>query len=220
MNTYPSSVKATAILAAGICALLPVTSVLNAAPILDQSRDPGTTPVTGYTLGDPENWILAQTFTVGLTGRFDHFDVPLTRDYYATAALGWELRAGLNGTVLASGAILPGSVPTSPTYGWISVDTSGFGLNVTADQTLALVLKVNAAPLNTSEDYGWASFAGTGYPRGATYYRYDPQPWWHDASLNPGFRTYVDVPEPSTIALGALALLPLVARLRKRRTAC
>ncbi len=131
----------------------------------------------------------AQTFTVGIAGRFHHAEIALGSPAAGSARL-LATTGGLpNGTVLASTSLVSAGAD-----GWTIFDFSSAGLKVSVGDVLAL--EPFAAPGTTPH---WAESWDPLYPRGADCLR-DPGAGSPDWSFDPPntihvsnwFRTYVD----------------------------
>ncbi len=176
-----------------------------------------------------ENAYQTQTFTVGLTGILDSFEVELGLidpvagtvhfQVYSTTPAGLP---DLLSTPLAEVDLaydLPGD-----TSEFFLADIRSFGVPVTAGDVLALV-GVTGSIVSTSGDptVNWVGSSADPYAGGRynAFFASDlenPVSPLDFAAYDLNFRTYVDVPEPATGALLALGLLgAALARSRRER---
>jgi hypothetical protein len=176
--------------------------------VRDQSFDPedflgiGVDGV-GYSIGGGLSQYLAQTFTVGVSGRLTRVDVKIGGFGGPTQPISVDVRRTTatrpienNADVLASAVIPASSVPQSPNAArFVTVDLSSTPVTVSAGDVLAIVLW-SAEQIGS---YGWQA-ASTGnppasplYPRGAQFFRNTNNPTWGNPIISDmGFRTFVD----------------------------
>ncbi len=197
-----------------------------AAPTLDQQYTAPSDNIGPTPWGLPVDW--AQTFTVGITGVLDSVTVkggranlpiePLLIDVRLTVAgVPTESDAGAN--ILGSVVLAPGDVPQA--YGDIVADLSGFAINVSVGDVLAIVVR---SATGSSADPGYYELRGRapgGYDGGGAFVRIGAGDTWHPyasfPTLDIAFSTYVNpVPEPGSIAILVAAALGLTAS-RPRR---
>ena len=196
------------------------TGAAHAVLVLDQVFDPGPTPTvgSGVSLDIPK----AQTFTVGLAGTLARVDVDILRQasvgngplLFDVRATGGGTPIENNATTLASFTIPAATVPT--TFGFFSVDVSGFGIAVTPGEIFAIVLRGT----RTDTDYEWVGGFPNPYPAGAAYFRNASAgfPTWTLAGNDQGFKTFVTAaPEPSTVVLFGAGLAALAGGAWRRR---
>lgn len=208
------------------CLLLGISCPASAA-VLDQSYVPTNGPFgvpprladVGDSVTDVE---VAQSFTVGVSGRLTEADVYLTQEHNGNLLL--EIRRTLPnglpseapGDLLAAAITSPSVQPAS--YVFAPSFFNNQGPLVTAGEQLALVLRVPGVG-----SYGWGGEATNPYAGGSAAFRTSSSlnQWVQAANpgLDLGFRTYVEpVPEPSTcavIVLGGVGLF--AARVRRTR---
>lgn len=198
-------------------------SAVSAAPILDQQFDPANKDFTiaiGTTSeGLPNFTDAGQTFMVGITGTLTSVDVMVGRSGeliadsilfdIRTTTLGFPTVPNTGGNILASvsipaGSIGVASVPTTFT----SVDLTGLGVDVTAGDVLAIVLRsAGALPAHS-----WTGSSTNEYSDGSAYRRFSSTPWEVPSTGPPpgvsandfAFRTFVEpsssvVPEPTSL---------------------
>jgi len=197
-------------LAVALLTITASTGASDAAPVLDQSFDPGPAGTASGISGEVDK---AQTFTVGLAGTLARVDVdiqradatvtdPLLFDVRATTAGGAPIES--NSTTLASLSIP--AVNVSLTRGFFSVDVSAFGIPVTPGEILAIVLRKPGEP---DVDYSWFGNQSGGYPAGAGYFR-NPTAgfatWTPLGEEDLGFKSFVAVPAPSAVVLFAVGI--------------
>jgi hypothetical protein len=173
----------------------------------------------------------AQTFTVGVSGTLANIDVGLYRPSSAfEGTIVVDISRVVAGVpdfseagVLARRTVSNSTIPVlsvfdvfTPVFS-LSVDFSDTSLNVTPGNTLAIILRPNT----TGSDYynWWANVAGgPSYAGGKFFQRQTSNGSITDAGTqyDAHFRTFVLVPEPSSLALGVLAVLGLVASIQRR----
>jgi PEP-CTERM motif len=199
--------------------------------VLDQVFDPGPSPTafSGVSLGIPK----AQTFTVGLAGTLARVDVDILRQDNGPLGNGpllFDVRSTTGGgapiendaTPLASLTIPAATIPT--TFGFFSIDVSGFGIPVTPGEILAIVLRGT----RTDTDYEWVGSFPNPYPAGDLYFRNASAgfPTWtlentlDQESVDLAFKTFVAAaPAPSTLVLfgAGLTFLAGIAWKGRRR---
>ena len=209
-----------------------------ATPILDQSVIyPSSGGISSYTIYEtPTNeYVLAQTFTAGLTGRLTGVDLALTDK--ATQDLTVSIlhtNAGLPDTsapALATETLTPGDVDLDP-FSLESVDFTSTWVDLYAGNMYTIMLS-STTPFNAEYDWTRGSFdTFTGnplspqdpYAGGAGYYSNDGGSSWSALSgfsEDFSFQTYIDptlVPEPSSIPIFATAFI-LLGWVRRRKKA-
>lgn len=189
-------------------ALVPARAA--ATPILDQSagadsaKDFGGANITG----------VAQTFTVGIEGILSRVDLLLLRYRSELEPVHIEIRRNLtdltDASLLARVSLDPTVVPPYPGGGWLSIDFSPFGLQVTPGEQLALVIRY---PIPTL--YVWGVTVGDIYAGGHSYFFMNDQ--WNLGGGDQHFRTYVTpVPEPGVLALLAVGGIGYLGVQRRR----
>lgn len=203
--------------AAGVSAALALSAA--AAPMLDQQYTAPSDNIGPTPWGLPVDW--AQTFTVGITGVLDSVTVkggranlpiePLLIDVRTTVA-GVPTEGNAGGNILGSVVLAPADVP--PAYGDIVADLSGFAINVSVGDVLAIVVR---SATGSSADPGYYELRGRapgGYDGGGAFVRIGAGDTWHPyasfPTLDIAFSTYVNpVPEPGSILMFVAAALAL-----------
>lgn len=199
----------------GVLSLAVTTSIASAA-LLDQAYDPGPN-AGGYFVNSSTPY--AQIFTAGLSGPvagvdarvFNYFggaNAPLQLDLWSISGAYPESLT----THLASASIASGLVPS--TSGFVSFDLSGSGASFTASQKYAIVLSTtsNFSYLWDGSSLGtYAGGSGRQPSSGSLYYTLAGQ------DLDFGFKTFVAVPEVSTLSMAGLGLAAIVVGARRRR---
>ena len=172
----------------------------------------------GYSIGGGLSQSLAQTFTVGVSGRLVRVDVKIGGFGGPTQPILADVRRTVNGRpiendadVLARVTLPQPVVPLSPNpAGYVSIDVSSVFIPVGAGDVLAVVLWSG----EQVGSYGWQGAstvtppASPLYPRGAQFFRNTNNPTWGTADISDmGFRTFVDTsPQPDDQTAPVLAL--------------
>ncbi len=162
---------------------------------------------------------LAQSFTVGLSGQLTQIDLFIGRDVATSSALQFDIRTltgalpsepDAGGNIFAAISSSAGTIST--TDGWHSFDVSGAGLSVNAGDVFAIALRSDDAA-----GYRWNASDSGLYTDGANFLRIVN--WVEDPFSRPvdlAFRSFVAVPEPSSLAiLSVFAGLACVRRQRR-----
>lgn len=201
---------------------------LKAAPILDQSFD---ATAGGASQAIYSGQSLAQTFTVGLSGRLDTIGLMLNRHSPTTSGdFTLSLMTTLGGTPDINGATLFEQTYSvfdvayeGPfNYAFTDFDISTQNVHVTTGQELAIIVTHQGGNDNWMS---WDVFSNGGtYAGGEGFFQNGFSNTWSTSPgfvTDRGFRTYVDqdiaqgpveVSEPAPIALLSLSLLGLVIR--------
>lgn len=222
MNSLPRALSSVLVLAA----TLGSAPMLRADPIRVTDQQHLTTRIGGLGVVGEANVFLAQTFTVGLTGTLTRIDLNVffPHDDFSrfTDPLSIQLRTTAGGTptntVVDAITVAPQNLPGfADRFGLTAF--SGFGVNVTAGDALAIVLTTG-----TTGNFGWGL--------GACCYGGGAAQWTANGGAFvpitfPGapeflFRTWVEAdvtptPEPGTMLLAATGVAALVARRRRQR---
>ena len=198
----------------------------SAAVILDQNFVTTDDPNNNTALGIVTT-SLAQTFTVGISGKLDSIVIQVLQDPATTGDLIGDIRAltgsapaSLASSALASVTVANGGIGTigSTPYAWTSilVDVSAANIMVTSGDMLSFVL---------SSPIGEVFFAQTDYTNayaGGSRWSQDGDgtPFSELASADLAFKTYVDteLPEPATLVIFGVGLAGL-GYVRRRRSA-
>jgi hypothetical protein len=175
----------------------------------------------------------AQTFTVGRAGALTSVALQVARESgLVTQPLLLDIRPTAGGVPLASeaAALVTASVPpnTFPLHAGVpaaftSIPLGGGGIPVTPGTVLALVLRSNEPNISFDRGYAWASSpqAQDVYPAGDAFVREPGSSSFLAMAANPltvrdhGFRTFVEVPDPTGV--GVMGLMAVVALRRGRR---
>ena len=207
-----------------LCAVFLLVATADGETILDQESYREIGGFTYNAVGiyrDDTDVRTAQTFTVGLDGLLDSVDIrvfhlsgnnplevhilPTTGSYYAKPVYDFAQS-------LAVVTISASEIPGHPFYGtgeeyapFVHVDFRDCGICVSEGDQLAIGLR------STNGKYGWICGGGGSvyntYPQGKGYNTYDtPYPdshkgEWHGSAYDTQFRTYVNIPEPSSAVL-------------------
>lgn len=215
-------------------ALIAAASVLvagsaSAEIVLDQA----TIPETGHTnFSGSVGWVvgpggLAQSFTVGVSGRLDHIALDVENATFLQAPASDIRFSLLDGSfgLLLSRDIAAANLPIFDFSGFdwsnvLNIDLSSAGIDVVSGETL--ILKVSSLSEGNVASL-WRADNGVGiinYPGGQAY-TYDVPPGFTGpvAIGNEfGFRTYVDVPEPSSWALMIIGFGMIGGAVRRGRS--
>ena len=164
------------------------------AEVLDQ--DSGLTNGTATTVNNLVD--RAQTFTVGESGFLSKIDLMLYERMPAGATLIIDVRETTGGApnesdainnVLLTFGVSTGALSTVEDE-YVTFEVSQFGVQVTAGQVLAIVLR---APGGASIGYDWSSNDPDIYAGGAVYFRDHSGTglWIANPNSDSGFRTHV-----------------------------
>lgn len=182
-----------------------------AIPILDQENT-GTLTLNqgvGHIPGSFGNPIVAQTFTVGITGELAGVDV-FINNQAAGVTTGTDLIAEIyavtaslpSGAALASTTISESLIPGGG-HNFFNIDFSSYNLGIGAGEELAVLLRESNNNPNTV--YSWGGSAGNSYTGGMS--TFDVGSGFVNTGYDFFFRTYVSVPEPSILALIIMGLI-------------
>jgi hypothetical protein len=213
-----------------------LTIPVHAAVLLDQQNVVTVGPdLSLIALGANIVFSPAQVFTVGITGQLTRIDLQVWHAPNTAVPLFVDLATTLNGKprdigtgVLATRSVSASSVglnpyPADPPF--ISFDFSSANIQVQAGDRLAIILRSSNADDSLEYGYAWASTdqGSNTYPGGNAWTFGRPPKAdgiFHETSTFPqavqdqGFRTFVAVPLPTSLA----ASLPLILiALLKRR---
>ncbi len=182
---------------------LAVNTAANADPTLDQIHEifSGSGPEAR------EGRMLAQTFTVGLTGTLVYADMwlwdsggPATEDLIVEI---WSTNGGLpQAGALAQVILTPDEVQDVNNRVYTRADLTGAGLHVVEGDVLAIVLRSEAAADPGGYDWWGDRGAYEIYSRGNGFQSYDEGVTWEQSAeqnFDYMFRTYVEVTDPSVL---------------------
>ena len=158
---------------------------------------------------------LAQTFQAETTGVLDRVEVQVSRRPNATEPLVLELRRlDPLGDLLATVNISAASIPTLPVATTMTgVDLGAQSFAVTPGDQLAIVAKSTTSGLSEDDaSYFWAAtISSPGYANGMAWFANSPFNSYQSVEQQDfGFRTFVSVPEPTSLMLAIMALIALV----------
>lgn len=191
--------------------------------VLDQSQTTFSATVSGFGSGNER----AQTFEVGLAGTLDSFRVHIHTTILGAADLSYGIYPTTSGipdeVALTTGTVTGLGASYS---GYVTVDVSGAGIEVSPGDVLAIGIG-NDAAVEDEETWYWSlgrSDVEDYYEDGTFFARLADEPGFETWTENPVssfnydgvFETFVSIPEPSTGlfvggCLGAFAL-------RRRKT--
>jgi hypothetical protein len=220
MNSLPRALSSLLVFAATLAS----APVLRADPIRVIDQQHLTTRIGGLGVVGSTDVFLAQTFTVGLTGTLTQIDLNVFfphEDFSRfTDPLSIQLRTTVGGTptntVVDAIAVAPQNLPTDR---FALTAFSGFGVNVTAGDALAIVLTTGP-----NGNFGWGLGACC-YGGGAAHWTPNGGafvPISFPEAPEFLFRTWVEAdvtptPEPGTMLLAATGVAAVVARRRRKR---
>ncbi len=190
------------------------TQTCQAMVVLDQSVN--ATRNGGITVADGK--LIGQTFIAGRNGLLSQVGIQLRKSSATEDATLLIYNASNNEPTTSLGSV---AIPVSSIgfgglvpFPYVDLDVSSLGINVTAEQELAIVITYDG-----NGSYFWPDAPATPadvYPDGRSVLLTEQHGWL--PVLIPrdyGFRTFVElVPEPSTLIL-ALTGLPLTLRRKK-----
>jgi hypothetical protein len=194
----------------------------SATVVIDQNFVTTDHPDNGTGLGITTT-SLGQTFTVGVTGKLAAVEFNILKFSGMTGDVTVDIRSlaggapdSLASNALASATVANGDIATygpSP-YAWttILVDFSAANIMVTAGDMLSFVL---SSPIG--QEFGVQTDYTDGYAGGSRWSQNgDGNAFDELADADLAFNTYVDLPEPGTLAVFGLGLAGLAfARRRK-----
>ena len=182
-------------------------AAVSASPVLDQEHfDPADT-FSALSVANDRTQV--QTFTVGVSGLLSRIDVKVGRREHTTEDLQFTLfstgPSGLPQDAMATVHVPASAADPDLLRKFVSFDVQSFSLDVAAGDLLAIALNTNApnVPPRYTERYEWE--IGGRYGKGAAYSKIGPLYFRKDEDFY--FRSFVSVPEPSTVCLIAVFLV-------------
>lgn len=204
-----------------------VQSALGQALQLDQINPPILQVGGRHGLLATSEYVPAQVITAGRSGPLSRVDLPISRFPSVTSPLTIQIARTSNAApdfspagLLASHVVAAETIDTlgsdEPSFN-VSVDFGASAPTVTADQMLAIIVRVEG----TSMGYTWHGAAGIdAYTRGGAFtYHNDSGRVVAHPFMRQYFRTFVGIPEPSPALPLATAgvFSAALARHRQRR---
>jgi hypothetical protein len=217
---------------AKLATLIPILVVYGhatAAPLLDQSYTQG--PYFETLIG---SGVYAETFTVGIAGRLDEVDVPLSESGLVLQTPDgtpitsdpdvqiFSTQYGYPDQMLASNLLPRADIPDVFTGNYIAEDFSYANIFTTVGEVLAIVVVSNDSLVNWG--IGPTATTGATYLGGAAFVEYPVGAWDPlmdtDTVYDFHFKTYVgSVPEPASVLLAAFGAMMVFGQVKARRRA-
>ena len=209
-----------------LASMLSAAGPAKALVVLDQEYvpDPSLAPAGNAAIGQDfarNVFTMGQTFAVGVTGTLAAIEVFVSKPTDIFEDLTLDIRTpagtlpGLPAATLASATQSPGGLPDY-TISTIRFDVSGAGIDVTAGDFLSFVLSSSTQHTAPSSYFGIFSGAEGGYDGGEGFLAQFGDGTNFATNYDMVFRSFVDVPEPGSLAMLGLGVFGAATAHRRR----